>query len=137
MEQIVKKDGRLYYGDQPCRNADDAYCRFRNEYHASLGRRAYHRLNRFGQREERIHDNGFVFEGSLGYEGDGRADVYILGLMGLSYCRMLGGWSVPCEDEQFEPWFDWAFSKGSGALRIVGRKQKTGRTSKRLKTKFR
>lgn len=138
MEQIVRKDGRIYYGEHLCTDADDAYCRFRDDYHRSLGRLAYYRLNRIGQRKERIHDNGFVFSRNLDYEGNGKVDVRLLGLVETSYCRIAGGWNIPCESEdEFERWVDWAFSRGSGALRLVGRKDKAGRTNKNLRKRFR
>lgn len=143
MEQIVRRDGRIYYGERVCRDADDAYCRFRNEYHESLGKRAYYRLNRIGQRKERIHGYGFVLgeplrnpEAETG--GGRRVPVRLLGLVAGSYCRILGGWDIPDLDEQeFDRWFDWAFSEGSGALMLVGRKDKSGRTDKKLNKAFR
>lgn len=139
MEQIVKRDGRIYYGEQLCRDADDAYCHFRDEYHRSLGKRAYERLNRLGQRTERVHGYGFVFSEQLDRGGVRvSAPVRLLGIVEGAYCRGFGGWNLPdYTEEEFEQWFDWAFSKGSGALRLVGRNDKAGRTSKRLKTRYR
>lgn len=143
MEQIVRRDGRIYYGEQLCEDADDAYCRFRYDYHRSLGKRAYHRLNRLGQREERVHGYGFVFTHPVYFRrNDGGAckpvNSRLLGLVEGAYCRGVGAWDIPCDNElEFERWFDWAFSKGSGAIRLVGRKDKAGRTSKRLKARYR
>ena len=143
MEQITKRDGLFYYGERKCLCADDAYCRFRDDYHRSLGRRAYERLNRIGQREERVHGYGFVFKskmdcGGMDRGGNGKTPVRLLGIVAGAYCRGVGAWDIPCEsEEEFERWFDWAFSKGSGALRLVGRNDKAGRTSKRLKTRYR
>lgn len=139
MEQIVRKDGRIYYGDWLCSDADGAYRLFRQDYNASIGRAAFLRLNRLGQREERIHGFGFDFARKPAIPAgiSGRLVVRDLGLVGISYCKMLGSWDIPCETEdEFERIFDWAFSRGSGALRTVG-KDKSGRTSKRLKTRYR
>jgi len=143
MEQIVRRDGQIYYGERRCESADDAYCRFRDDYHRALGRRAYDRLNRFGRREERVHGYGFVHSAEVDRGGmDGRTDrkvpVRILGLVEGAYCRGVGAWDIPCEsEEEFDRWFEWAFSRGSGVLRLVGRKDKAGRTSKRLKARYR
>lgn len=39
---------------------------------------------------------------------------------------------VNCDnEEEFDEWFDYAFSQGSGALRLEGRNEKTGRTAKK------
>lgn len=141
MEQITRRDGVYFYGDRRCEGADDAYYRFRKDYNASVGRKAFYRLERIGQRTERIHGSGFSFSDyNRGdeFRGYGKVHYRMGGFIGISYSRMLGLYDyghIP--DEQFEQWFDWAFSRGSGALRLVGKKQKTGRTSKRLKTRFR
>ncbi len=142
MEQIIRKDGQIYYGDILCRNADDAYGYFREDYHAQLGKRVYRRLNRVGQREERVHEFGFCFAGG-GYavhnDFYGRIDTRLLGLVCGSYCRMLGGWDVPREigESEFEQWYDVLFSEGSRGLRLVGRNTKAGRTSKMLRKRYR
>jgi hypothetical protein len=143
MEQIVKENGQILYGKQRCTGADDAYCRFRDDYHDALGKRAYERLNRLGQREERIHGYGFVFAHPVYFGGDdGGAckpvDSRLFGLVEGSYCRGVGAWDIPdYSEDEFERWFDWAFSRGSGALRLVGRKDKSGRTNKRLNARYR
>ena len=143
MEQIIRKDGQIFYGEKRCIDAEDAYCRFRADYHASIGREAFLRINRIGQREERIHGYGFSFAHMVSFGGDGRGDCgkvsyRILGLVGMHYCRIVGSWDLPgFTEEEFERWFDWAFSRGSGALRLVGKNDKSGRTSKRLKTRYR
>lgn len=139
MEQITRSDGQIFYGEKRCIDADEAYCRFRADYHASIGREAFLRLNRLGQRQERIHGYGFVFSRLLsGSESWGKTPVRMLGLVGTSYCREVGAWDVPCESEEdFELWFDWAFSRGSGAMRLVGKNDKSGRTSRRLNTRYR
>ena len=110
MEQITRKDGVFYYGNLPCRDADDAYCRFRDDYHRSIGRQAFERLNRLGQRKERIHERGFVFSGEIGTVHPlfpGSVVGRMLGLVGTSYCRIIGGWDVHCgADEEFERWLE-------------------------------
>lgn len=140
MEQIEKKDGVFYYGGRRCADADDAYNRFRNEHNRSVGREFYHRLDRLGQRTERVHGAGFQFvRPVLPPEGcDGKTRCRFLGLVHLSYCRLVGIWDYSdIPDERFDEWFDWAFSRGSGALRTLGRNRKVGRTSKTLKKRYR
>lgn len=142
MEQIIRKDGRIFYGEIRCSDADDAYCRFRADYHASIGREAFLRLNRLGQRTERIHGYGFDFvQEQIPVRREvGRIKAYMLGLVGTSYCRGVGRWDLPCEaldDDSAWEFIDWIFSRRSGALRTVGIKDKSGRTSKRLNTRYR
>lgn len=141
MEQIAKKDGRFYYGDCACRDADDAYCRFRDDYHRDVGRKAFERLNRLGQRTERIHEQGFVFAREVNPVHllfPQSMAARLLGIIGTSYCRIIGGWDVHRgTDDEFGSWLDWLLSRGSGAVRLVGRKDKAGRTSKRLKARYR
>ena len=139
MEQIVRRDGKIFYGKETCLDAEDAYCKFREDYHASIGRNAFLRLNRLGTRQERIHGYGFSFTSTVPpFVPDTRVPYRILGLVGVSYCRVVGGWDLPCRTEdEFERWFDWAFSDGSGALRLVGKKDKSGRTNKRINARYR
>lgn len=141
MEQITRRNGVIYYGEQQCVDIEDAYKRFRRDYHDGLGREVYKRLDRIGRREERIHGFGFIFDKSLDFGNDfsGCARVpYRMALVGMFYCRFIGIEDIQnVPEDRYEDWFDWAFSKGSGALRLVGRKDGSGRTSKRLKTKYR
>ena len=130
MEQIVRRDGQIFYGRIRCLDADEAYCRFRNDYHASIGRQAFLRLNRLGQREERIHGFGFDFTRRIGDPEDefrryGTVLYRMAGRIGISYLRVFGLFdykSVP--DEEFERWFDWALSRGSGAMKLKRRLKK-------------
>ena len=141
MEQITRRDEVFYYGDTACRDADDAYRRFRNDYHKVVGRKAFERLNRLGQRTERIHERGFVFSREIDAvhpSFPGSVVGRLLGLVGTSYCRIIGGWDVHCRtDEEFDRWLDWALSEEHWAVRMVGKKDKAGRTSKRLKARYR
>ena len=143
MEEITRRDGIYYYGDRKCSGADEAYERYRREYHASIGRDAFRRLDRLGQRVERVHGSGFCSAIDYSdcideFRGYGKIRYRMVGMLGISYSRIVGLYDyghVP--DTVFERWLEWAFSRGSGALKLVGKKQKTGRTSKRLKTRFR
>lgn len=139
MEQITRKDGVIYYGSKKCSSADEAYILFRSEYHESLGRVAYKRLNRLGSRRERVHGFGFVFdEPRRSPEHVERVPMYLLGIVAGSYCRMLDGSYIPDgTDEEIEAWVNRVFEKGSGLTYLIGTRQKTGRTSKRLKTRYR
>lgn len=130
MEQIVRRDGRIYYGKRPCRDAEEAYEFYRNDYHASIGREAFLRLNRLGQRSERIHGFGFDFARPLDYRGNdfrryGTVLYRLAGRIGISYLRAFGLYdyeSVP--EERFDEWFDWALSRGSGAMKLKRRLSK-------------
>lgn len=144
MEQIVRKDGQIFYGRIQCLDADEAYCLFRDDYHRSIGKRASYKLDRLGQREERIHGYGFSFSHPVSLGADDRrpskaTPVRLLGIVDISYYRIVGCWEWPdnLSEQEFERWLDWAFTKGSGALRLIGKKDKAGRTSKRLKTRYR
>ena len=61
MEKIEKRKDTFYYGDKACSNAGEAYGLFREDYHKELGKRVYRRLNRVGQREERVHGFGSYY----------------------------------------------------------------------------
>ncbi len=140
MEQITRKDGRIYYGQRKCEDADDAYRRFRNDYHESVGRKAFFRLDRLGQRMERVHGFGFDFDGPVlpVKEHYGKTKYRLLGLVDISYCRLVGLWDMPeLGDGEWERWLDWAFSRNSGALSLVGRNDKSGRTARRLNARYR
>ena len=131
MEQIIRKDGKIYYGSTECDNADHAYRLFRSDYHESLGRVSSLRLDRFGQRKERIHGFGFCLSGQASLAGQfpesPKTGYRILGIVGVSYCRVVGGWDMPpfVTDENWEDWLFWAFRKGTKALQLIGRKHKT------------
>lgn len=140
MEQIVKRDGKIYYGSVECLNADDAYRKFRDDYNVALGKRYYQRLGRLGARKERVHGFGFVYDGEPDLPGvtGGLVPTRLLGIAAGAYCRMLGSWDIPggMDEDEFWLWFQWAFRKNGGAVRLVGRKDKAGRTSKILSKRF-
>lgn len=140
MEQIVKRGNVLYYGEEPCKSVDDAYRKFRDDYHRSLGRSVYKRLDRLGQRHERIHGYGFVFSDGVQHDEFKRLGRvrYTISLVVMCYCRQFGLWDMPdVPDEQFDLWFDWAFTEGNRALMLVRTRDRTGRTSRRIKTRYR
>lgn len=134
MEQITRKDGEVYYGSRKCLNINEAYSLFRNDYHRSLGRDPYGRLDRLGQRKERVHEFGFVFskpKGGLSKKILGSVPVkyWLLGMLGISYCRLVGeGLPGSLSDNEFDDWFDYVFQYKSGCLRLIGRKDGFGRT---------
>lgn len=136
-EKITRKSDVFYYGVQTCRNADDAYCRFRDDYHASLGKRAYRRLN-VQEREERIHGLHFYFSDALAKSLDlefgvpnQRIPCRLLGLVGISYCWGLDGANVPdYEDERFGRWLDWFLLHANDLMKKIGLNDGVGRTSK-------
>lgn len=137
MEQITRHDGKYYYGKQVCTDSNDAYCRFRDDYHASLGKRVYRRLNS-PEREERIHGFHIYFsesvQSSLDAEfgkPDKRIPYRLLGLVGISYCRGLSGADTPeLEEDVYERWFDWFLLHGNEIMYQVGLNDRAGRTSK-------
>lgn len=140
MEKIVRRDGVLYYGEQRCESVDEVYACFRKDYHRSLGRDASRYLNRLGSRKDRIHGFGFVFSDADAlrqFNTGRRLDCYFMGLVGISYVRSIGRWNYDhIPDSDFDDYLDWVFSKGSGALRTLGLKEKTGRTSSRLHARY-
>lgn len=142
MEQITRVDGRLYYGTKQCMSVDDAYSRFRDDYHRSLGREKSNRLDRLGQRKERIHGFGFVFSGDVSglerFGGGKRYRCRLMGLVGISYVRGVGIWDYPdVADADFDDWLDWIFSRGNKSLITTGICDKVGRTNKRKNTRYR
>lgn len=140
MKPIEKRGGKIFYGDCECADVDCAYDMFREDYHKSIGRVAFKRLDRLGQRVDRIRGFGFVFDYIPSCREELISDKLtyrILGLTDISYGRIFGVWDIPdMEDDEFEGWFDRVFMKNSGLLRLVGRNIKTGRTSKLLKQRI-
>lgn len=133
MEQITKRNGIYYYGERECSGVDEAYSLFRAGYHDSLGKAVYHRLDRIGQRRERVHGAGFVRTSPLKenkFYDSHRVPWRILGIIDIAYCRIFGAWDLDfLPDEQIKDWLDYALTKDSGIFRLVGKNQKTGRTS--------
>ena len=83
MEKITRRQEGFYYGETKCSCADDAYRLFREDYHRSLGKNAYGRLNRLGAREERQHGYGFIFSErkECPISVVDKVPVYILGII--------------------------------------------------------
>ena len=146
MEQITKADGKGYfYGKRYCLDADQAYDLFRAEYDKRAGREVSKRLASGRNRQERVHGFGFVF--APGMEPDGhefagmpKINSLLLGYAGtISLSRSIGCWDMPFFKDYatYERWVDWAFSRGSGAFRLVNTQVKHGRTRKHLRKRFR
>lgn len=138
MEQITKRNGEYYYGGKKCKDADAAYTMFRDEYHKELGRCVSRRLNRIGSRVERVHGFGFDFDRAVKSNPEWykykKVQCKLLGLVGTCYYRIFGIWDIPqVSEEEYEEWFDWAFSRHSTAVALKGRKDNLGRTSIRYK----
>lgn len=134
MEQINIRNGEYYYGEEKCSDANDLYCRFRTDYHRELGRVASKRLDK-PVREERIHGFGFCFDRPVRTEPRWlkykKVKYRLLGLIGTSYYRIFGIWDCPeVTDDEYEDWFDWAFSQNSKAITLVGKNERYGRTGK-------
>lgn len=139
MEQITRRDGIVYYGNIPCKSVKDAYGRFRSDYHGELGRRVYRRLDVHARRE-RIHGfksfytdrySLYLAERFGGFE---RVDCTLMGIVGISYCYAIGGWGLPeLDDDMIWEFVDYLMDINSNALRMVGKKVKTGRTAKTKK----
>ena len=143
METIKKIDGEIYYGDRRCTDSDMAYRLFREDYHKSLGKAYYQRLN-IPAREERIHWSGINVSPERydelrdRFESDERVPCRIMGFLGIGYARMVGTWDLPDHDEcDTDDYLEWLFVSGSRALKYVDRKSGNGRTSKRLNTRYR
>lgn len=136
MEQITKVREAIYYGVRLCHDVDEAYRLFREDFHNSLGKAYYRRLN-IPARIERIHghktwmtDSRYE-EADRRFSGTGRVPCYILGIIDISYVYTIGLWDIPDIDEQrFDDYMDWLFSR-TGALRMMG--NGNGRRNKHFK----
>lgn len=136
MEQIVRRDDGVYYGEIRCSSVDEAYGRYRRYYNESVGRLAFRRLNRLGSRVERVHGYGFDFgseelDGFACYtSGNGAVKCHMMGLVCTGYCRMTGLRYMPdVPEDKFPEYIDWLFETGKGRTRTVGKKYAFGRTS--------
>ena len=89
VEQIIERDGRIYYGEKECASWDHAYELFRADYHHSVGRIAWYRLNRLGSRVDRKRGFYTTYSEECS-EGSGvhgpRAMCSLVGMLGTSYC---------------------------------------------------
>lgn len=135
MEQITKKDGVLYYGDRRCRDIDEVYVLFRDDYNRRIGKAVYLRLDRLGQRKERVHGFGFVrrngFVPTL-RRPVAKAKYRLLGLCCQSYW-----WSIDVsniDEDLFEEWVEYALTKDSKALTYVGRSNRKRKKRKQIIT---
>lgn len=122
MEQITKVNGALYYGTEKCVDIDEVYSRFRDDYNRSVGKAVHLRLDKLGLRKERVHGFGITWKDSCVPEQCGpttKVKYRLLGLINLCYW-----WSVdvsPVDENIFEDWIDYAFTKDSKALMYVGK----------------
>lgn len=142
MEKITRKNGVYYYGDERCGGVDDAYSRFQRDVNVNAGRRAALHLDRLGGRRERVHGYGFVFEVPVPerprFTGRGRTPCRLMGFLGIGYARSIGCWDyADIGEDEFEPWLDWLFTRGRRMLKTVGVRDRVGRTSRRLKARYR
>lgn len=131
-------DGTIWYGTVRCQSADEAYVRFRSEYHDSLGRRYYRRLN-VRQRVTRVTAVGINFpewyremlREEFGHLG--RVRYVMLGLVGMSYYRMFGCRWLPEEVEGYDEgkygrFLDWLLCAGMHNTIQSERRLKSRRT---------
>ena len=141
MEQVTKKDGVLYYGEQRCGTIDDVYRRFRDEYNSLVGRAAYKRLSRVGSRSERIHEFGFVFDTPSDKDKGlpwGKHTLKLLGLVCGSYIWDLDASRFPdMEEQELMSVLDSILEKGSKMMRKTGKTVGSGRNDKRLNKRYR
>ena len=129
MAEITKRGRFWYYDSKLCYDVEDAYLRLRKEHNNAQGRNTHGYLQRLSPRGERVHDQGIVFVDGydFGEFPDEKTDCYQLGLVSGSYTKLIHSPDYIGEDDVYE-WADWVFRKGGKQLRVVGRKQKTGRT---------
>lgn len=153
MGAITRCGTGYLYDNWFCTNSDTAYEYFRKDYHKSLGKVTALRLDHTGNRKERIHSYGFVFSDPylteintfLQQKPARRVKCHFMGLVGISYCRMVGLQDVvrsfpsvsALSDEEYQIVIDKIFSEGSQLLFQVGKNQKVGRTSKSLNKRYR
>ena len=115
-----------------CIDADDAYSRFKEEYHKSLGKRNFRRLDA-KPRTTRITEVGVRFpewyakELSEEFGNLPRVPYVIEGLIGTSYCRMFGSDWFPEEvagfdDEKYERFIDWLLCAGMHNTKQISRR---------------
>ena len=137
VRKITRDNGRYLYGTQLCIDANDAYCRFRDDYHASLGKAVYRRLN-MPERKERVHGFKVYYKDNVQQMLDSefgnpekKIEYRIMGLVGVSYCRGVAGADIPDYDEErYYRWFDWVLLHADKLMRRIGTRDKAGRTSK-------
>ena len=122
MEQIRRINGTIYYGTEECVDIDDAYLKFREDYNRTIGTAVHFRLDRLGLRKERVHGFGIIRPHTYVLKKCGptvKVKYRLLGLINLCYW-----WFVdiqPVDENDFDDWLEYAFTKGTGALMYVGK----------------
>lgn len=134
MEQMTRlADGRIFYGSHECRDIEDAYIMFRNDYNSSQGRRRNRKLNTMMSRKERMHGWGMFIDGVPEPPEelrDRKVPSRLLGIVATGYCRSIGSWDLPDLDEEtLYDYLDWLCAHGNGNLRLLGRGDGSGRTT--------
>lgn len=124
----INEDGIVLFNGKLCVSGDEAYRMFRAKYNAMLGRAGSRRLGRGGQRIERVNGYGIVFDDrkqeylSSMFDGFDKVSAYMLGLVGICYCRGFGcNDFADIPDEYMDDYLDWVMSSEHN-LRMLGRK---------------
>ena len=141
----IRRDGDIIrVDDASFSTADDAYKLFRNLYNKALGKANYSKLGHSGVRTSRITATGIVFTPEYlsilrrRYIGVPRVRCYLMGLIGSSYCKIVGCYDLKefSTEEETERYLDWVFSKDSGLLRQYDRRNHLGRTNIKQKIQW-
>lgn len=134
-------DGILFDGVR-CSSADDAYRLYRSRYNSSLGKDTHSRYGHVGERTERLTKTGICFDDKYResivseFGGRDRIRTYIIGILGVSYCKIFGEWDLDEDitDEQYDRYIDWILCDGLHNMRLYGRR--TAVTRNNFKTRY-
>lgn len=139
---IESVDGDILFDGVRCSSAEDAYKLYRSRYNASLGKDTHSRYGHVGERTERLASTGICFDDMYRdsivseFGGRGKIRTYILGILGISYCKTFGEWDLDRDitDDQYDRYIDWILCEGLHNMRLYGRRQKIVRDN--FKTRY-
>ena len=132
----IGTDGKsIFFDGKECSGIDESYRLFRKRYNGNVGKAFKNALGYRGMRTERISgygivlDEGYANELRNTFRDESKHRSYLMGLVGISYCRMFSTEGMPegCNEDE---WLDWVMSSDRN-LRTYGRREGVGRTNRK------
>ena len=137
----IERSGKaVLFDGTRCPSVSAAYQLFKSRYNKALGAATHLMLGHVGQRVERITRVGIDFDKEYKdtlcskFGSSKKVKYYILGLIGVTYCRMFGSWDFgidlyDIDEEETEQYLDWLMCAGVGNTMLYGRRDQVGRTN--------
>lgn len=132
----IRADGdSILFDGKECSGINESYQLFRDRYNRNVGKAFKTALGYRGMRTERISGYGIVLDDGYAdelrrlFSDEPKHRSYLMGLVGISYCRMFSTDGMP-DGNNGDKWLDWVMSSDRN-LRTYGRREGVGRTNKK------